>query len=460
MTRFLLLFLASFAYGQTPTLLFEDPLNGSTRGVRYGGEFVAGGGWRAVDDMDRLWLMLPRAAGDGSYLEMDIRNLNVPAQIDLPENHMLGLWERPFASGGDASRPGMDCFVMFAGKKYPQFKLKYHTTGFARHETTYQPLAKFDPERTYKLRIAWKDRKFTVALDGKVFFDQISPQMDPMERVAFIHIGANWQGQDPVYGHPALKGPVYSNVKVYAPVPPEGAPTDLRIMQTTPSSVTLTWAAPPTGKSNRYVVQRGGKQIGETSNPAEFVDSRLPQGIYTYRVGAKEETGSDLPRFSNEVTAYVVDNRATAARGKSPIARALLSKPLAGKVEGAARFGTAWDETNLYLVAEVDRVPRPGDAIEVSIDGNNNGAPSLYAERKFDAHDRHYMVKLDGKSKAALTIPWADLGVKPAGGMVVGLEVRYHQEDGPGKKSITGWSSENLDPKITSAFGDLVLSEN
>jgi len=461
MTRFLLALAAFSVYGETLPLLFEDSLNGFTSGVRHGGEFVAGGGWRAVDNMDRLWLILPRAAGDGSYLEMDIRNLDVPAQIDLPENHMLGLWERPFASGGDANRPGMDCFVMFAGKKYPQFKLKYHTTGFARHETTYQPVVKFDPSRTYKLRIAWKDRKFTVAIDGKVFFEQVSPQMDPMERVAFVHIGANWQSQDPVYGHPALKGPIYSNVRVYAPVPPEGAPHDLRIMQTTPSSVTLTWAHPASGRPDRYIVQRDGQKIGETSNPAEFVDPRLPEGIYTYRVGVKAAGGPDDFRFSNEVRAYVVDNRITAAKGKNPAPRVLLSKPLSGKVAGEAKFGAAWDETNLYFVAQVEKAnPEPGGTIEVSIDGNNNGAPALYAERKFDSHDRQYTIKLDGKSKGALAIPWADLGVKPAGGMVVGLEVRYHQHDGAGNKSIAGWSSEHLDPKITSAFGDLVLAAN
>lgn len=480
----LLLLTAAPLFGQT--LLYSDSLNQSTKGRRFGGEFVPGGGWRAVQPSDRLILELPRVAGDGSVFEMDIRNLNAPAQVDAPENHILGLWEHLYYSGGDASLPGMDCFVLYAGKKYPQFKLKYHTTGFARQEATYAPITTFDPDHTYKLRAEWRGGKFTVSLDGNAFYVQDTPALDAMDNVRYIHIGANWRSDSDPGTHVALQGPVYSNIRVHVTEADAGAPRNLRLIEKTPSSATLTWEPPANGSADTYHVYRSGQFAGSTSNPARFLDTRLADGVYSYTVRALAGGAGASPAESSPLRVAISDSLAIARSGTVKVDGDLAEKewnidrrvlkPLKGSSSAQVSFGSLHDTRNLYLALRIGGVADPDSArVELLFDSDNNGQPGLYANRKFDGHDLQVMLKLadsaisvrtsNGKDvpgaaarvlrsgsgyTAEIAIPWTLLGGTPRLIESAGFDLRFHDAAG-----LLGWSSEHLDPLITSAYGEL-----
>ncbi|MCX8038191.1 MAG: hypothetical protein N3D11_14275 [Candidatus Sumerlaeia bacterium] len=487
-------------------VLFEDPLNGSTKGKAYGGEFVTGGGWRATGLWDRLVIELPHAAGGVGSFEMDIRNLNIPQQVDQPENHFLGLAETMLFSGGDANLPAIDCFNMYAGQKYPQFKLKYHTGGFARHEGTVEPVEKYDPNHVYHLKVEWRERQFSVSLDGKPFYVQETPQTDPMDRVKFVRIGANWAREKPRGHGTALRGPVFSNVRVSGLVAEsEFTPSDVRIQARTPNSLTLAWDEPAAGSPRVFEIYRNGGLVGKVHSNAVFLDARLPEGMHTYKVRGIYAKGTGE---SGAIRAWVVDNllKAPAAAvapdldGRLAEKQWRLSKqaflPIAGASDNTVHFGALWDEKNLYLgikVADARVIgrpenPRQADAIEILIDGNNNGAPSMYSERNFDEHDRLYLITPDNSAlymwqkgklarvgndsvlryavtrsgdgyEAEMAIPWESLKLKAARGLVVGFDLRQYDNDGTDKTAIVGWSSDLANPLITSAYGDLVLDQ-
>lgn len=466
--------------------VFRDPLAGGTTGRKSGGEFLPDGGWRATGRNDRLAIDLPYTAGPGSVIELDVRNFNPPAQIDEPENHILGLWEQLYASGGDADRPGMDCFVMYAGKKYQQFKLKYHTRGFARQEATYEPVDQFDPSHTYRFRIEWDEEIFSVSIDGRKFYVQRTPRLDPMDHVNTIHLGSNWRGEDPIggAGHPALKGPVYSNLRVTYPPTDPRCPSGIRIVDQSPASVTLTWNSPMAGRASRYEIFRNGLKIASAGNAGRFLDARLPEGAYEYEIRAQGRDGVFAPGC-RAVRAWVVDALAVAPWGAAWGGPKRLIKPLRGVTASTAAFQARYDEKNFYLQAEINNTaPSNGDRLEVLIDGNNNGGPTLYNERSFDDSDRQFVVTLHsgaieglrGKRRlspgdlpavsvkrsgngywAQMIIPWAQLGLAPRAGMRIGFDMRYYDGGSGQAANILAWSSEHDDPLITSAYGDLVL---
>jgi len=61
----------------------------------------------------------------------------------------------------------------------------------------YEPVETFDPVHTYRIRIEWDEKVFSVSIDGKRYYVQEAPRLDPMDRVKTIHTGANWRGEDP-----------------------------------------------------------------------------------------------------------------------------------------------------------------------------------------------------------------------------------------------------------------------
>lgn len=493
--------------------IFADPLAGGTRGVAHGGRFVPGGGWQPVEKFDRLIIELPVAARDGSAVEVDIRNFDVPNQRDDGENFILGLREHLELSGGGANVPHADYFLIYAGTKYPQFKLKYHTHGFSHQEGNYAPLKSFDPQRTYRLRVEWGMRRLAVSFDGEVFYEQTTPESDPFDRVKFIQLGyLRAPSERQAFG--ALRGPIYSNVRVTTtrPAGPARAPRDL-IAPEQGTSITLRWQAPAEKAGlKEYRVFRDAVQIGRVAaEHTEYQETPSAEGRYTYTVAAVYEE-DHAPVFAVEPAHVIVLERSLAAGWTA--APILLdgrleesawrlprtaAKRLQGRPDNRVTFGALWDETHLYLAARVldaARVrdsanPTDDDAVEFVIDGNNNGRPGAWGAHQFDEHDRQIILRwqdsgvfikegraplryfedarrapiraamapISGGYTVEVAVPWTELRVAPEPGLSVGLDVRVHDDDhGGAREALQGWMSESLSSTFTLAYGDVVLT--
>jgi hypothetical protein len=189
-------------------VVLEDLLQTSTKGKQFGGKFVAGGGWTAVDPDDRIVWELPDTIGDGS-LELNLRNFDPPRQVVANKNNLIGMWETLWESGGKKDKPNMDNFMVRVGKNYKQLKLELHTHGFAQQEKALTPLPNgFDATHTYRFKAEWIQGVLTFSLDGEPFYRWISPNSDPMDRFRYVHIGSDPQFKG------ATPGPVFSHIKV------------------------------------------------------------------------------------------------------------------------------------------------------------------------------------------------------------------------------------------------------
>lgn len=491
-------------------VLFSDPLNGSSVGQVTGGKFLPGGGWQPIDKFDRIQIELPVAARDGSVFEVEIRNLDVPKQRDDGENFLLGLREHPNLSGGGANVPHADYFMIFAGTKYPQFKLKYHTHGFSHQEDVYAPIATFDPTHTYKLRVEWAAGRLAVSFDGKVFYEQRTPDSDRFDRVKFIQLGY-LKGTNENRSFSALRnGPIYSNVRITTAVAPAPrAPRDLIVPQHTPAAQ-LRWAPPanPAGLAH-YLVFRDAQEIARVTGKTAYTDTPPHEAAFAYNVAAVYADGTRA--FAAEPALVTrVERSLDAARGTAKIDGRLdeagwklsrrAARRLHGRPDNDVTFGALWDDTHLYLAAKVmdkslvrDSVhPTDDDAVEFLIDGDNNGEAGKWDARVFDAHDCQILVRwgddavfarrgpvkgplqqtpaaeaaawpramaaIPGGYVVEVAIPWKTLGVAPATGRKVGFDVRVHDDDdGGAADAASGWLSESQTATFTLAYGDIVL---
>jgi hypothetical protein len=191
-------------------VVLDDPLRDATKGKQFGGKFVAGGGWTAVGEDDRIVWELPEAIGDGS-LEVDISNFDPPNQAVARKNNILGMWETLWESGGKKDRPNLDNFNVRVGQNYKQLKLELHTHGFAQKEKAVEPLKNgFDPKHTYHFKAEWTKGTLRFYLDGEKFYEWDSPKDDPMDRYRYVHVGSDPQFKG------ATPGPVFTNLRVTA----------------------------------------------------------------------------------------------------------------------------------------------------------------------------------------------------------------------------------------------------
>jgi hypothetical protein len=504
LTILLVIFNASI-YSQSH-IIFEDLLKDSTKGKQEGGEFVKGGGWRATKPFDRIMIDLPRAARDGSSFEVDISNLDLQQQVDAPENFLFGLWEHSGEAGGDQNKSHRDCFYIYAGKKYKQFKIKFHTHGYGWFEKTIEPIGKVDPAHTYRFRLEWKQGIVKLLLDGKTLQMWESPAIDPMDRFTTIQIGARPAIASQREG---LRGPIFSNIRIKSFVLPDpSAPEDLILTDRTDNSAVISWQA-PSKPIKEYLVYRNGKQIATISTKS-FKDGPLADGVYKYTVKARYPNGK-TSAATNTLMVEIVNSRLAANRTKNPLkldgkldesewklSRRLLRR-LSGNSNDIVKFGTMWDEQHLYVGMKVldaklikdSATFSDDDAIEILIDGNNNGAAFAYTARNFDDHDHQFVIRwndpglyvkhgtshgqylADGKYKdvrhatsrttdgytVELLIPWTALQLSPTKSSSIGFDVRqYDDDDGGSVDSIVGWLSGHMNALITSSYGDLILT--
>ncbi|NBD23252.1 sugar-binding protein [Paenibacillus glycinis] len=154
-----------------------------------------------------------------------------------------------------------------------------------------------------------------------------------------------------------------------------------------------------------------------------------------------------------------------------------------GTPNNTVSFGTLWDANYLYVgVKALDSalnndsaVIFDDDSFDIYIDANHNKGTS------YDGSDRMFQVAyndgalveknnntsgvlhataaISGGFTAELAIPWSSLGVTPAAGTVIGLDIANNDDDNGGTRdSQKVWSGTADNYTDTSAFGDLTLS--
>jgi hypothetical protein len=139
-------------------------------------------------------------------------------------------------------------------------------------------------------------------------------------------------------------------------------------------------------------------------------------------------------------------------------------------------LGIRFDEPNMDRLTPVGQ-PRDsmgvfhGEAVEIFVDPDHdqevyhqiaiNAAESIYDSRKTDpswsADVRAGVTLLDDAWTMEVAIPWADLGVQPERGALVGLNVCRDRHLGPNKTWST-WSQVEANFHDPERFGHIVLS--
>jgi endoglucanase len=160
-----------------------------------------------------------------------------------------------------------------------------------------------------------------------------------------------------------------------------------------------------------------------------------------------------------------------------------VTRTIIGTDNNTVTFGALWDDTYLYVGAKVidanlfsDSAPYPwqDDAIEIYIDGNHNRGTS------YDAYDRqivkgynaasiwvngnqttgilHAWAAIAGGYSVEVAIPWANLGITPSSGAVIGFDIANDDDDnGVDREGQKMWAGTVNNWTDTSAFGDLTL---
>lgn len=153
----------------------------------------------------------------------------------------------------------------------------------------------------------------------------------------------------------------------------------------------------------------------------------------------------------------------------------------------SANWRALWDKEYLYLMVDVtdDIVTRKnadawwgGDSVEIYIDGNNSKGMSYDGEDDFQlgfAYEEDYnytgmysVKRTFGIERAwadtepgyrlEAKIPWETIGISPASGDAVGLDVAVNNNDGEGRETQIFWNDpDGVAFRDPSVFGTIIL---
>src|SRR5258706_10378317 len=157
------------------------------------------------------------------------------------------------------------------------------------------------------------------------------------------------------------------------------------------------------------------------------------------------------------------------------------SKVISGTPNNTVTFGAMWDNTNLYVGVKVLDANLfndsaniwDDDSVEVYLDANHNHGTV------YDSFDRqftqgyndtvlggsgsqtgvtHAWAAVTGGYSVEMAIPWTNLGVTPAAGLMMGFDIGNNDDDNAGARDsqLVWWGNIN-DYNNTSAFGHVNL---
>lgn len=161
-----------------------------------------------------------------------------------------------------------------------------------------------------------------------------------------------------------------------------------------------------------------------------------------------------------------------------------IGKPVTGTYNNTATFGVLWDNNNLYIGAKIldstlnNDSPDAwnNDALEVFIDANNNklntydgydnqfikgwNTGTLFSKTAITGA-QHAWAAIDGGYTVEISIPWSQLGITPAVGTQIGLDVANDDDDNGGDRDAQAvWQGTMNNYQSTANFGTLVLESS
>ncbi|QHW32944.1 hypothetical protein GZH47_20530 [Paenibacillus rhizovicinus] len=202
-------------------------------------------------------------------------------------------------------------------------------------------------------------------------------------------------------------------------------------------------------------------------------------------IGASEYTGSTTTSASlsaaQTATPMTIDGSLSEA---SWSIAANVAKTISGVPNNTVKFGAAWDSTYLYVgVQALDSALYKDstdmyndDSFDIYVDADHNKGTS------YDSHDRQFAIRwndsaglfersgnttgvlhavanITGGFSGEIAIPWSNLGITPAAGTVIGLDIANNDDDDGGdRNSQLMWSGTGNNWTDTSAFGNLTLT--
>jgi len=159
-----------------------------------------------------------------------------------------------------------------------------------------------------------------------------------------------------------------------------------------------------------------------------------------------------------------------------------VNKSVIGSVNNTIKFALAWDNTYLYVAAEVldsnlyndSTKSYEDDSIEIYIDGDHNKGTtydssdrqyikgwndsSLWEKNGYTSGVLHAGADISGGYTVELAIPWSNLGVTPGENMFIGFDIGCNDDDdGSGRDSQAMWSGTSNNYQSTTGFGEIIL---
>ncbi|MEK7729068.1 MAG: DNRLRE domain-containing protein [candidate division KSB1 bacterium] len=297
--RLLSIWSTTLAAENVDRIILQDVLQASTLGTRYGGHFVAGGGWQTTSTEDMLVYDLGRYLENGA-LTVRVRNFKPSAQNAFERHHVIGMFRNPW--GNHQSAENLETLWSFhTGYNFsPGIKLLSYTDIRHEHQTTIRD--DWDREATYEIKVTWQGRRLRYYRNGALILEHTHE--GPMQlRYLFLGRDRTVSGDYITNFHHnqyfAPLGPIYSDLTVIEQQPAsDNTPSQIqntRVVNRYANAARLQWA---TNEAAVCYVEYGtttayGARTPVLGPPAQIFSTTLaklaPNQTYHYRIVARDD---------------------------------------------------------------------------------------------------------------------------------------------------------------------------
>lgn len=181
-----------------------------------GGEVVTGG-WKATDKLDLVKIELKRGftSEESGAIELDMTNLDFPAQVTGRKHHFFNLYSHP--SGDHFVQPNN--FFTLRGGSYKDkegnrgIKVLWRGGGERGELAPFATRKVWDAKATYTWRAEWTKNELVVFLNGERIFGPAEfKDRDKQMPLKYIFLSMDGITKPVWFG---FAGPVYKQIRVY-----------------------------------------------------------------------------------------------------------------------------------------------------------------------------------------------------------------------------------------------------
>ncbi len=275
---------------------------------------------------------------------------------------------------------------------------------------------------------------------------------------------------------------------------PPAKPANLRTTALSSTALDLTWDVPSDNAGvTQYALYQNGTLLSNSLPLNRYHTQTLePLATYRYNVIAYDAFGN-ASTVSDTFRVMMPDHLKAVAYQSGAAIRVdgilsetdwnlyhAVGKKVQGNSDNVTTFGTVWTADTLYVGIRVVDPNRYNnnlfyttDAVEVYLDARQERAGA------YDANDRQFVQVWSGGLfgsngsgvvsrsytlpdnqgySVELSVPWSNLGITPAPGMLLGFDIANDDDDnGSGRSGQTLWNGNDDNYQNTRAFGRLEL---